>query len=340
MRPEGTVRERGQVMLMFAIALPMVLAMSGAVIGIGNWFVHAKHLQTKADAGAIAGGGAFQFPCFAGPAPADTIDQGIADVARQYAGPTDPIPAPSPNPGFNPQVGGVVTEDVHAVLNGPEWYDDDSNPAPTENLDFCDGSVGPNDPMRLEVKITEDNSFPLASLLPLFPDIKRKAAVELYQTDGMSGLLPIAVRAPEPQSALAIFYDESSGAILDRKYFLKKTGPGLPGLPGLPAAGLQGWSTEVTAGSGENWATVNAGTHTGVVVAISYRGACDTWDGSAPATPPPGLFMEPTGKCLEDGIGNGAPSYTTMTQICNQGGNVQVANCYYTTGPEQPGAQR
>ena len=221
-----TSGERGQIVVFFAIMLPMILALSSAVIGVGNWFVHAKHLQTKADAGAIAGGGAFQFPCFAG---VDAIDQGIANVARQYAGPTDPIPAPSPNPGFNPQVGGVVTEDVHAVLNGPNWYDDDSNPAPSENLDICDGSVGANDPMRLEVKVTEDNSFPLASLLPLFPDIKRKAAVELYQTEGMSGMLPIAVRAPKPQSALAIFYDESSGAILDREYLLEKTAPGGPG---------------------------------------------------------------------------------------------------------------
>ena len=56
-----------------------------------------------------------------------------------------------------------------------------------------------------------------------------------------------------------------------------------------------------------------------------------------PSSPPPGLFLEPTGKCLEDGIGNGAPSYTNVNQIpgiCNQGGNVQVANCYYTTDPD------
>ncbi len=317
--------------MIFALLVPVILAISGVVIGLGNWFVHAKHLQTKADAGAIAGGGAFQFPCFAG---VDTIDQGIADIARQYAGPTSAPPVASPGTGFNPQVGGVVTDDVHAVLNGPDWYDDDENPAPTENLDICDGSVGPNDPMRLEVKVTEDNSFPLASLIPLFPDIKRKATVELFQTDGVGGMLPIAVRAPEPQSALAIFYDESSGAILDRKYFLKKTGPGLPGLPGLPpAAGLQGWSTEVANLDPENWASVNVGPRTGVVVAISYRGACNTWGGTAPTSAPPGLFLEPTGKCLEDGIGTGAPSYTQMTQICNQGGTTQVANCYYTTDP-------
>ena len=83
-------REHGQVVVVFALLLPMILALCGVVIGLGNWFVHGKHLQTKADAGAIAGGGAFQFPCFAG---VDAIDQRIANLARQYAGPVTAPPS-------------------------------------------------------------------------------------------------------------------------------------------------------------------------------------------------------------------------------------------------------
>lgn len=326
-RGRKTPSERGQVAMLFALLIPMLLAMSAFVIGIGNWFVHAKHLQTKADAGAIAGGGTFEFPCVAG---IDAIDQRIANLARQYAGPAAAPPVASPTPGYNPQVGGVATSSIHAVLNGPDWYDDDGNPAPTEDLDICDGGT----PLRLDVKVTEDNSFPLASLIPLFPDIKRKAVVELFQTDGMSGLLPIAVRAPEPASAMAIFYNEANGAILDRKYFVKKTGPGLPGLPGLPAS-LQGWSTENPSDpNAQGWASVQVAGKTGVVVAISYRGACGTWGAPGPSGPPPGVFIEPTGSCLEDGLGPaGTPSYANVNEICNQGGSVQVANCYFTTDP-------
>ena len=152
----------------------------------------------------------------------------------------------------------------------------------------------------------------------------------------MSGLLPIAVRAPEPQSALAIFYDETdpNKAILGREYFLEKTGPNGPGwVPGsTPPSGLHGWSTEVGIGNPRGWSSVNVTAETGVVVAISYRGACGTWGGSAPATPPHGIYTEPTGKCLEDGLGGpGVPNYTRVDQICNQGGTVQVANCFYTT---------
>ena len=308
----------------------MLLAMSGIVIGIGNWFVHAKNLQAKADAGALAGGTAWEFPCGPSGAPpaVNAIDQRIADVARQYAGPTSAPPVSSPGTGYNPQVGGVATSKVHAVLNGPDWYDDDSNPNPSENLDICET-------MRLNVKVTEDNSFPLASLIPLFPDIKRKATVQLKQAEGVAGLLPIAVRAPEPASMMAIFYNESSGTILARKYFVKKDLAVDAGLPG----GLQGWSTENTlyGNDQQGWARVNLQSPgTGVVVAVSFRGACPTWVpvSSGGPGPPPGVTLEPSGPCFEDGLGlaAGEPSYTTMDQICNQGGAVQVVNCYYASG--------
>ena len=41
----------------------------------------------------------------------------------------------------------------------------------------------------------------------------------------MTGLLPIAVRAPEPVSALAIFYNEETGAILERRYLDQEDRP-------------------------------------------------------------------------------------------------------------------
>jgi Putative Flp pilus-assembly TadE/G-like len=54
--------ECGQVVVLFALLVPMLLALGAAVIGVGNWYVHAKHLQTKADAAVFAGGGAWGFP--------------------------------------------------------------------------------------------------------------------------------------------------------------------------------------------------------------------------------------------------------------------------------------
>ena len=67
----GSHRERGQTVVMFAILVPVFLALGGVVIGIGNWYTHAKHLQTKADAAAFAGGTAWDFPCGASGGPVD-----------------------------------------------------------------------------------------------------------------------------------------------------------------------------------------------------------------------------------------------------------------------------
>ena len=280
---------------MFALLLPVFLAMSGVVIGIGNWYTHAKHLQTKADAGAFAGGNAWEFPC--GP----QIDARIEASARLYAGSN------------NPQIGGVPDTSIHTILNGSAWYDDDSNRFPAErdsplNASLCDAKI-------LDVKVTEDNSFPLASLIPLFPDIKRKARVEIQEAEGIFGLLPIAIRAPEPVSAAAVFYNESNGAILGTKYFVKASS--MIGLPG----GLQGW-TSYNSEDPSTWATFSPAASTGVAIAISFRGACDT------GLPSPNTkITTSSAPCFEDA------GFTTVNQLCNQGGSTQIVNCHY----EDPG---
>ncbi len=49
--------------MLFALLLPMLLALGSIVIALGNWYVHAKHYQTKVDAAAFAGGAVWGFPC-------------------------------------------------------------------------------------------------------------------------------------------------------------------------------------------------------------------------------------------------------------------------------------
>ena len=285
--------ERGQVIIFFAILVPVFLALGGVVVGAGNWFVHAKHLQTKADSGALAGGGMWEFPC--GP----TTDTRITDTARLYAGAN------------NPQVGGVPNADVKVRLNALDWYDDDENQFQGD-FDSPTGSVC--SAMTLDVKVTEDNSFPLASLIPLFPDIKRKARVEIQQTPGADGILPIAVRAPEPTSAAAVFYNEDNGAVLEVKYLVRSTSISL-----LPAS-LQGWTT-LNPQDLDTLARLDPPARTtGVVMAVSYRGACDT---NLPAGNT--NIKTSVAPCFEDeGFGN-------IDTLCNQG-NPRVLSCYYATG--------
>ena len=72
--------ECGQVVVLFALLLPMLLALGAIVVSVGNWYTHARHLQTKVDAAAFAGGTAWGFPCGA------DIDANIEAQARLYVG--------------------------------------------------------------------------------------------------------------------------------------------------------------------------------------------------------------------------------------------------------------
>jgi Flp pilus assembly protein TadG len=56
---DGRRRESGQVAVLFALLLPMILVLGSIVISIGNWYVHQKHLQTQVDAAAFAVGTTF-----------------------------------------------------------------------------------------------------------------------------------------------------------------------------------------------------------------------------------------------------------------------------------------
>jgi hypothetical protein len=300
----GPHDERGQVMVLFGLLLPVILAIGAVVIGVGNWYTHAKHLQMEADSAAFAGGSSWAFPCGAS---GGAVDQAIEAQARAYVGPHTDTTGTVRTTGYNGQVGGVPANKVHVVLNGPDWYDNDSNPGATDWTSpagsVCQSSI-------LDVKATEDDSFPLASLIPLYPDIKRKARVQIEEVEGVSGLLPIAVRVPKPLSAAAVFYDEVNGNIASVRYFCQDDS-----ILGLPP-GLGGWSTysSNTADprcASTSWATVNVGATMGVVIATSFRPSCNT----------PGV----TGPCFDD-------NFTNVNSLCNQGTSTEIVQCFYASG--------
>jgi hypothetical protein len=262
----------------FALFLPVVLALGAVVVTIGNWYTHARHLQTKVDAAAFSGGAAWGFPC------AGDIDQRIEELAREYVGPhMQADGTPFAGTTYNPQVGGVPGSNLHVVLNGSQWYDNDSNPFPLEqdspaNASICESKT-------LDVKATEDDSFPLFGVLPFFPDIKRKARVEIQEIAGLTGLLPIAVRLPQPLSAAVAFYDEGTGTILDVKPMREVCSQATPAcLFGVPP-GLGQWTSEPAPGdTTTGWARFPVARHTGAVVATSFRPRCGV--GTPPAGPP------------------------------------------------------
>jgi Putative Flp pilus-assembly TadE/G-like len=305
----GGANERGVVLVLFALLISLLFFVAAIVLSVGSWWVHSRHLQTKVDAAALAGGGVWGFPCGA------DIESGIEAEARRFVGQhvrADGMPFNATT--YNAQVGGTPGSQIHVVLNGPVWWDDDAGLTPLDRTSPLNPSICQS--KTLDVKATEANSGPLFDWLDFFPDIKRRARVEIQEVEGLTGLLPIAVRLPQPLSAAAVFYDEESGSILDVEYFRQVCTPFSPGgcIFGAPP-GLGQWTTEPDASATTApWATFPVAGETGVVVATSFRPACGV--GTPPAGPP----------CLEAAGWAGQPVDT----FCRQANG--AVKCYDTDG--------
>jgi Putative Flp pilus-assembly TadE/G-like len=310
-------------MVLFAVMLPLLMILTAIAWDAGNWWVHRKHLQTKVDAAALAAGGVWQFPCT--PASDTNLNgNGIVDVARKYVGQhIEAPPAPANTlysaTTYNPQVGDTPGTKIHVVLNGSTWYDDDQGlnpqdksgqPNPTGTI--CDSSF-------LDVKATERNNQPLFGWLPLAPDIKRKARIEIQEAEP-EDLLPIAVRVPKPQSAAAVFYDETTGVIRAIRYFHEQCNTTNPTCDSSIPPGLGQWTTFDPATG--NWAQFTPGANDGVVIATSYRPACDT------GSPPIGVVTG-SAPCMEDAGYVGAQ----VNSFCRQTSNgVSPVKCEDANG--------
>jgi len=288
--------ERGVVLVLFAILLPLFMILGAIVITVGSWYTHARQLQTKVDAAAFAGGGVWSFPC------APDTDIRIRDTARTYVGDHMAADGTAVTNSYNPMIGGVEGDQVFVTLNQSQWWE-----GSFPGTDFSSPAGSVCEANTLDVKATENDSPLLWGWLPFLPDIKRKARVELQQIEGLSGLLPIAVRVPRPVSGAAVFYNEANGDILAVRYLKPKDG-----VANLPA-GLEGYSTLDDEDLIGSWATIPAlPGRTGVAIGLSFRPACGT-----PGTVPP---------CFED------EGFTTVNSLCNQGGNTQIVECFRATG--------
>ena len=87
--------ERGSILALAAVMIPVFLLLAAMVIDVGNWYTHKRQLQNRADAAAFAAGVEYaknwQNCVYAGTDPTKlaakaAAAQKIADAARQYAG--------------------------------------------------------------------------------------------------------------------------------------------------------------------------------------------------------------------------------------------------------------
>src|SRR3954470_10533351 len=148
--------ERGGVLLIVGLGMPVLIGLTGLVIDVGNRFEHRRHLQTQADAAALAAAGDFRFPCDA------SVNSKIADRAEEY-GRTR-----------NPQVGGTPPGKVKLKLNSRHW-----DGQPTAPVDDTVVEGPPCTAKMIDVKMTEHGLPWSFKGTTLAGDINVKARVRL-----------------------------------------------------------------------------------------------------------------------------------------------------------------
>ena len=285
--------ETGQVVVFFALLMPLLLGLATIVMDVGNMYVHKRKNQTLVDAAAFAGatkfvGCSFQF---GDPAAANAA---IKATALQYAGDTTRSPDT-----YNLQV--QKPADVHVVLNSARYWDPGDDTTDGIGLDNTldpDGDPAtPGDPCSsktLDVKATDHDVTLLTGLIPIRPDAKSKARVEIRQIKEQSGMLPWAVPEAEPAAVAAIFVDENTGAVLASQLLMKWDDPSLP---------FSEWKTSPLDSSVDL-----ASENTGVVILVSKVDDTPTLGTGGPGTlgticsQSPGLVTCHAGSGNQDGL--------------------------------------
>jgi len=225
-RRVGLRDERGQVAVLFALLVPMILALSTVVLDVGNMYVHKKNLQTLVDAGAFAGGTKFVGCSFQFGDPA-AANQGIRDTALEYAGDTV---RDSNTYNRQPQ----DPADVRVVVNSERYWaeGDRTDGVGFDNTIDPDGNpVTPGDPCStktLDVKATDHDVPLLTGLIPIRPDAKSKARVEIRQVVEQSGMLPWAVPEVDPAAVVSLFVNEDTGNVVAAQRLAKRDVASLP----------------------------------------------------------------------------------------------------------------
>jgi hypothetical protein len=260
--------ERGQVVVLFALLLPIFLALGAIVVDVGNWYVHKKHLQTLVDAGALAAAPKFVGCSFQFGDPA-AANHAIRDVALEYAGDPSRDPATRNRQHQEPN-------DVHVLLNSTRYWEpgDPTSGVAAMGLDFTwdiDGNGGGGDPCSersLDVKGNDHDVPFLLGLIPLFPDIKARARIEVRQIVEQNGMLPWAVPEVEPAAVAALFVDENSGDVIAAQQLEKRDDPNLPFAEWV-TSGLD-WSTTPPTEAVPNASRVDLRfENTGVVILVA-----------------------------------------------------------------------
>ena len=183
--------ERGAVLVMVILWLPVLVLMAALVVDVANWFVHKRHLQMQADAAALAAAADWVYP--------GCDDNAIDARAREYGGGT-----------YNAQIGGTASNNVHLLINSETYY---GQATPVDSTVDTDP---PCQAAMIDVKLTETD-LPWYFKIAQVPFINARARVSIVQADTLQGALPVGVPDSRPEKVKVMFVDQTTGATLGER---------------------------------------------------------------------------------------------------------------------------
>jgi hypothetical protein len=254
--------ERGNVIIIVAVGMTAFIFLVAFVVDVANWKVHSRHLQLQADSAALAAAHSLSA--------VGCSDSLVSADAHKYGGPD----ASGALALYNAQVGGTPASNMHLLINSSGYYGD------TGAGDNSDPNGSPCTAKYVDIKATE-TSLPWYFGGGLVPKINAHARVSLLQESSSGGTLPIAVPNPLPKSAVAIFINEGTGAILGTE-LLTDVGPSGPlelygsGTSSLPSVSVASRTGVVIALSGKASPSLS-----GTLTAICQQNLTDCYDAAS-----------------------------------------------------------
>jgi hypothetical protein len=204
-RRDAIVREvrqsGGAVLVLVALILPVMIGFGGLVVDVGNWFSHRRHLQVEADAGALAGAGAFRAPC---------VPTDIVRAATNYSSVTFLGSGLTPGPSYNPQVQNTAAANLKGKINSQTYYPNRAAPLDTT---VPAGDPDPCVARMIDVKLTETD-LPWFLKFAGVDYIDAHARIEIKKKTTATGSLPVGVPEIGPKNVKAQFIDEATGNVI------------------------------------------------------------------------------------------------------------------------------
>jgi Flp pilus assembly protein TadG len=191
--------ERGSVLVIVAVALPVFVIFAVLVVDVASWYVHRNHLQLQADAAAFAGAREVVSE-YASGACIDDAPPGLPSVTSattNYSGGSNGLHSGT----YNQQVKNSTPASVPLLINSKTWpssQPSSGSPDDTDTTAPCSGSM-------VDVKMTDKN-VPGFFGPSIAPDVHAHARVSFVGEANAAGnkLYPIAIPESNTYSTQAV----------------------------------------------------------------------------------------------------------------------------------------